>query len=139
MPIKISFFGLNIDFLTAGSNSDSFNFIDSMNSQRIKELLLILSSHYDIVLLDTSPVLSMGGTAQISALCSGTVIVMQSDRHNQFDINQVINNLKETRILGIVKNEFPSTSPLSMHSENNEADRLFREFQSMLKPKNVKY
>jgi polysaccharide biosynthesis transport protein len=137
MPVQVSLFGSNIDILTFGSTSESFNYIDLMSSKRMKELMSIFTSHYDLVLLDTSPVLSMPGTAQILSLCSSTVLVLQPDRLNQADLSKAIEVSKDITLLGIVKNEFSSTSLLSTNSENNNGDQLSREFLSWLMPKDV--
>jgi polysaccharide biosynthesis transport protein len=136
-PVQMSIFGLNIDILTSGSTSTSFNFDDLMSSKRMEELILMFTAQYDLVIFDTSPVLSMTGAAQIASLCSGTVLVLQPERLNQLELSEVVDSFKDAVVLGIVKNEYSSTT--SAFNEDRNGDSLSKEFQSVVIPKTIKY
>ncbi len=137
LPVKMSIFGLNIDILTSGSTSTSSNPTDLMGSKRMEELILLFTSHYDLIIFDTSPVQSMTGAVQIASLCSGTVLVLQPDQLDQSELSQVIDSFKDATLLGIVKNEYSSTS-LTLNEERNN-DQLSKEFQSIAIPKTINY
>jgi polysaccharide biosynthesis transport protein len=137
VPVRMSIFGLNIDILTSGSTSASSNFADLISSRRTEELISLFTSHYDVVIFDTSPVLSMAGAIQIASLCSGAVLVLQSEQLNHPELSQVIDSLKNTTLLGIVKNEYSNNH--SMLSEDKISDQLSKEFQSLTTPKTVNH
>jgi polysaccharide biosynthesis transport protein len=137
VPVQMSIFGLNIDILTSGSTSTSSNFADLMSSKRMEELISLFTSHYDLVLFDTSPILSMAGAIQIASLCSGLVLVLQPDQLNQPDFSHITDSLKETTLLGIVKNEYSGTH-LKLNEDKN-SDQLSKEFQSIVIPETVNY
>jgi polysaccharide biosynthesis transport protein len=136
VPVKMSIFGLNIDILTSGSASISSNFADLMSSKRMEELILMFSTQYDLVIFDTSPLLSMTGAAQIASLCSGTILVLQPERLNQLELSQVVDGFKDIRVLGIVTNEY-SSATLDFNEDRN-GDSLSKEFQSIVIPKTNK-
>jgi polysaccharide biosynthesis transport protein len=136
VPVKMSIFGLNIDILTSGSASISSNFADLMSSKRMEELILMFSTQYDLVIFDTSPLLSMTGAAQIASLCSGTILVLQPERLNQLELSQVVDGFKDIRVLGIVTNEY-SSATLDFNEDRN-GDSLSKEFQSIVIPKTSK-
>lgn len=136
-PVQMSIFGLNIDILTSGSTSISSSFADLMSSKRMEELISMFTAQYDLVIFDTSPILSMTGAAQIASLCSGTVLVLQPERLNQLELSQVIDSFKDAVVLGIVKNEYSSTTLAS--NEDKNGDSLSKEFQSVVIPNTIKY
>ncbi len=136
VPVKMSIFGLNIDILTSGSTSISSNFADLMSSKRMEELILMFTTQYDLVIFDTSPLLSMTGAAQIASLCSGTILVLQPERLDQLELSQVVDGFKDIRVLGIVTNEY-SSATLDF-SEDRNGDSLSKEFQSIVIPKTSK-
>jgi polysaccharide biosynthesis transport protein len=138
-PVQITIFGLNIDILTSGSTSTPFNFIELMNSNRMEEIISIFTSHYDLILFDTSPISSMAGTVEISSLCDGTVLVLQPERLNDSELSQVINSFKGTTLLGIIQNEYSGTYSTFTLSEDKNSDQLSREFQSVVIPKTINY
>jgi polysaccharide biosynthesis transport protein len=135
-PVQMSIFGLNIDILTSGSTSTSLNYADLMSSRRMEELIQLFTSHYDLVIFDTSPVSSMAGAIQIASLCSGAVLVLQPNQLNQPELSQIIDSFRNTMLLGIVKNEYSGTH--STLDEDKISDQyLSKEFQSMVIPKIV--
>jgi polysaccharide biosynthesis transport protein len=138
-PVQTTIFGLNIDILTSGSDSTSSNFTELMNLNRMEELISMFTSHYDLVLFDTSPVSSMTGTVEISSLCDGTLLILQPDRLGESELSQVIDSFKSTTLLGIVQNEYSGTNPTSTLGEEKNGNQLSREFQSEAIPKTVNY
>jgi polysaccharide biosynthesis transport protein len=136
-PVQMSIFGLNIDILTSGSTATSSNFTDLISSKRTEELISLFTSHYDLVLFDTSSVASMAGAVQIASFCSGTILVSQNNQPNQSELSHVIDNFKNTTLLGIVRNEYSGTS--SILKEEKNGDPLYKEFQSVATPRTINY
>jgi Mrp family chromosome partitioning ATPase len=99
----------------------------------------MFTSHYDLILFDTSPISSMEGTVEISSLCDGTVMILQTKRLNESELSQIIDSFKSTTLLGIVQNEYLGTYSASESSEERSSDQLHREFQSVAIPKTVNY
>lgn len=119
-PLQISLLDLNIDVLTAGV--EPADPVKLLNSQRMEELITLFESKYDVVLLDTPPVLGIVDAVQTASLSSGTVLIGRLDRVTQSDLTQTIDTLSKLNLLGIVANGSKSYSaPYSNKVSRNEA------------------
>lgn len=131
MPVQRTLFGLNIDILPSGLIPELSNPIDLLGSRRMEDLILMFTSHYDLVLLALSPVPNMTGAIQASMLCDATVLVSQIDESVQAELLQSINALKDSNFLGIVRNEFISHLHSDIQENKRSSDLITQEFQSM--------
>ncbi|NES42451.1 CpsD/CapB family tyrosine-protein kinase, partial [Moorena sp. SIO2C4] len=72
-PVSISPLGSTIDVLTAGPTP--IDPVKLLGSKRMKNLMAEFQQTYDLVLLDTPPVLGMVDALQAASLCQGVVMV----------------------------------------------------------------
>ncbi|MEO0533080.1 MAG: polysaccharide biosynthesis tyrosine autokinase [Cyanobacteria bacterium P01_A01_bin.123] len=101
-PAAVSFGPIAIDVLTAGPEpSDPLRVL---SSHRVKQLVALLRRNYDLILIDTPPVLGMADTLQVGSFCDGAVLVARIDRITQPDLNQAMHSLSQLRLLGVVAN-----------------------------------
>ena len=94
----------NLDVLPAGEVPP--NPTELLGSSAFTELLDSVSSKYEYVLLDTSPVNLVTDTVLLSKLVDGIIIVVRANRTEKDSVNDAINSLRlvDAKILGFVYN-----------------------------------
>ena len=78
-----------------------------LGSQRMRDLIKLLSQQYDLVLFDSPPVITVTDTAVLSPQADGLVLVVKShatDKRALLRAKTILTNLK-TNILGVVLNK----------------------------------
>ncbi len=102
-PIRISPAGSNIDILTAGPiPADP---VMLLSSRRMKELMAEFERTYDLVLLDTSPILGTVDAIEAASCCSGVVMVGRINLISQSELMEAMAMLGKFNIIGIIANE----------------------------------
>lgn len=93
-----------LDVLTAGEEAP--NPAELLASQRMRVLLEGLREEYDLVVVDTAPVLSVSDATVISQYVDATVIVVNTRRTGKAKIEQAVAALQSVRanLAGIVLN-----------------------------------
>jgi capsular exopolysaccharide synthesis family protein len=117
LPTRVSFLNMHIDVLTAGPASTDP--LQLLSSQRMRELITTAELNYDLVLLDTPPVLGLVDTVLVSSLCSGIVLVGRLDQVTQTEFSQAIAALDQLNVVGIVANG-SHRAPTTMYNRVNE-------------------
>jgi polysaccharide biosynthesis transport protein len=128
IPESLSLLGLNIDIFPCGILPSLLNSSDLLNSNRLKELIKVFTSYYDLVLIDTSSDLDSKGLSQLSKSCDASILILQLEQLSQSEFYQSIAR-RESKILGIVDNRFLDQLPYSDQSKDN---LLENEIQSIL-------
>ena len=96
-PASVSFGPVSVDVLTAGPEpSDPLRVL---SSHRVKQLIALLRRNYDLILIDTPPVLGMADALQVGSFCDGAVLVARIDRITQPDLNQAMHSLSQLKLL----------------------------------------
>jgi capsular exopolysaccharide synthesis family protein len=96
-----------ITILTAGAKTPRPTEI--LGSPKMAEIINELKMEFDIILLDTSPIIPVTDAAVLSRCADGIVLVVEYGRVN-YDILQKAKDLLEmggTRVLGVVFNKVP--------------------------------
>jgi polysaccharide biosynthesis transport protein len=75
-----------------------------LSSQRMRDLMAEFERTYDLVLVDTSPILGTVDVLQTALLCSGVVILVRLDRITQSELTEAIASLGRFKVLGIIAN-----------------------------------
>lgn len=90
--------------ITAGPNPP--NPSEMLSSRKMKTLLVELKEHYDVILMDTPPLLSFPDSLIISAMCDGVILVVQAGKVKKDVVKKAKVNLErvKARILGVVLN-----------------------------------
>jgi len=78
-----------------------------LNSEKMKELLKITKEQFDIVFIDTPPVLAVVDPIIISSLSDGTVIVLRGNKTTRKPLTRAIQELKKVNahVIGAIFNE----------------------------------
>ena len=117
LPTRFSFLNMDIDVLTAGP--PAIDPLQLLSSQRMRELIATFETSYDLVLLDTPPVLGLVDTVLISSLCSGIVLVGRLDQVTQTEFSQTIAALDQLNVVGIIANG-SHRAPTTQYSRSND-------------------
>ncbi|EAW35716.1 polysaccharide biosynthesis tyrosine autokinase [Lyngbya sp. PCC 8106] len=104
---QISALGLSIDVLTGGSiTADP---VKLLSSHKMRQLMTIFERNYDLILLDTSPILGTVDVLETASFCDGVVLVERIDQITQTELNQATTMLKKLNVIGIVANASNNT------------------------------
>lgn len=107
-PVSISPLGSTIDVLTAGPTP--IDPVKLLGSKRMKNLMAEFQETYDLVLLDTPPVLGMVDALQAASLCQGVVMVGRLERVTQSQLTQATAILRNLNLIGIIANGVKSSN-----------------------------
>jgi len=101
-PHRLDFSGTPVDVLPAGpAPADP---ISLLSSPRFSQLIQRCKEHYDLIIVDTPPVLGMADALKVGAVCDGTVLVARLDRITQPTLTEVVAVLDPIQVLGLVAN-----------------------------------
>lgn len=94
--------GSVIDVLTAGPTPhDPANLL---SSPRMRELMESFAARYDLILLDTPPVLGIVDSVLAASLCSGVLLVSRVGQVTKSELAQATNTLSKLNLIGMVAN-----------------------------------
>lgn len=79
---------------------------EMLNSKRMEQQLLELKDSFDIILLDTPPILAVTDSQVLSAKCDGVVLVLNSGKVKRDTARKAVERLQQVnaRMLGVVLN-----------------------------------
>ncbi|MEQ9485066.1 GumC family protein [Coleofasciculus sp. F4-SAH-05] len=102
VPQQLSLFGAEIDILTAGPiPADP---VQLLSCPRMKQLIAQFEQGYDLVLLDTPPILGIVDAMQVASFCQGVILVARLDRVTQSELTEATNLLAPLNAIGVVAN-----------------------------------
>jgi capsular exopolysaccharide synthesis family protein len=91
-----------IDILTAGPiPSDS---VTLLSSEWMQKLISSFEQDYDLVIVDSPPILGTVDTIQIASCCGGVVAVARIDRITRGEFSQSISVLQKLNLIGVIAN-----------------------------------
>lgn len=90
-----------------------------LSSNRMHMLLDELSARFDLVIVDSPPVLGLADAPLMAALVDGVVLVVQSDRSRRGSLKASLRRLRamHTTVLGAVLTKFDATDMGNRYSE----------------------
>jgi protein-tyrosine kinase len=94
----------NLKVITSG-NLVSYP-AELLESERLKDLINVLKSRFDLILVDSAPVIPYSDASVLSSRVDGVLLVVQSGKTRQEDIQQVYATLRDNQatVLGVVLN-----------------------------------
>ena len=101
-PHRFDLGSVHLDVLPSGPYPDDP--ISLLSSPKFSRLISRCKKHYDLILVDTPPVLGMADAIKVGAVCDGTVLVTRLDRITQSDLTEVLAALAPIKLLGLVAN-----------------------------------
>ena len=81
--------------------------VELLESKRLMNLIAELKSHFDLILVDSPPVIPYSDASVLSSQVDGVLLVVQSGKTRKEDIQQVQATLQDNqaKVLGIVLNK----------------------------------
>lgn len=123
-PYQLSLAGSTIDVLTAGPIPTDP--VKLLSSQRMKELMEEFEQSYDLVMLDTPPILGTVDAIQAASYCSGVVMVGRLDLVTQSELGQATAQLRQLNPIGIIANGArEALGGYGVQTELNHSSRQF--------------
>jgi len=94
-----------LSFLPAGRDVDTFG--DLLGSDRMRLLLKELSENFDIIVLDTPPVLAVSDATAVAPLVDGVVVVVHAGVTDRRAVRQTLDQLERVgaQLIGAVLND----------------------------------
>lgn len=99
---NISEGGLNIHVLPAGPIPEDP--VRLLSSQQMKELMAVFAENYDLVLVDTGPIIGTVDVLKTASLCRGLVMVAGIDKIKKKELTEALGRLGNIRAIGIIAN-----------------------------------
>jgi capsular exopolysaccharide synthesis family protein len=98
---------------------------ERLSRPELRELLLDLERSHDVVLIDTSPVLSAADAAIVAKWCEGAFMVVREGRTSRDEVQQSLDRLKliDIPVLGLIFNQ-SERGVTDRSSYGNELDPL---------------
>ncbi len=96
---------VNLEIITSGPIPSSPSEI--LASDRMSDVLSELKPFYDLIIVDTSPILGLSDGQILSAKCDGVYIVIQFGSTGRSDLQEAIRNLElvQANLLGTILNK----------------------------------
>ncbi|MBI2164993.1 MAG: polysaccharide biosynthesis tyrosine autokinase [Chloroflexi bacterium] len=90
-----------------GSGPHPPNTVELLQSERMAAVLKELKDQFDVVILDSPPVLGLADVVVLSPLCDGALIIVDSDRTRPKTLQLAKESLErgKARVLGVVLNK----------------------------------
>ena len=100
----------NLALVTAGSFAETP--AELLSGDRMQQLVQFVSDAYDLVLLDTPPVLAAAESMALATLVDGVVLVVRAGQTDRHEARQAVRQLADVgaEILGAVLNDPDSTA-----------------------------
>jgi capsular exopolysaccharide synthesis family protein len=108
-PHRLDLGYAHLDILPAGPSPDDP--LPLLSSPRFTKLIARSREIYDVILVDTPPVLGMADAVTIGTVCDGTVVVTRLDRITQQELTEMLSLLAPLKVLGMIANGAKDVAP----------------------------
>jgi polysaccharide biosynthesis transport protein len=129
MPQTIFTSGAKIDVLTSGPLP--IDPVKLLSSPRMAELLAAFQQHYDLVLLDTPPLLGIVDAIQTASFCSGILLLGRIGRVKQTELSQAIRLLGKLNLIGVIANGVNAIEGSYPAYTTQPLDKAFQDYQPL--------
>ncbi|WP_299953629.1 polysaccharide biosynthesis tyrosine autokinase [uncultured Modestobacter sp.] len=115
--------GSGLHVLTAGAIPP--NPVQLLSSSRMADLMSTLESRYDVVVVDSAPVLPVTDALVLSRHATGTLLVVNSRALRRAQLTETLRRLDHpgTRLLGVVVNQLSDCSAVHGYDAYRAADQ----------------
>jgi capsular exopolysaccharide synthesis family protein len=114
-------------FLSAGRGMSEP--LPLLESDRFAKMLETVSSSFDWVLLDATPMLPMADSTSLSRLCDGVLVVVREGHTHRKVLNKALESIEKSKLLGMVFNEASMSNAVYEHyyGGNNSSGKSKKE------------
>jgi polysaccharide biosynthesis transport protein len=102
----------NLYILPAGKSIGEANL--QLNQVILKKVLEILKQHFDVIIMDNSPIEAQAGTVSLSPLADDIIFVIKSGKLTHKVLNDAKSTLPQEKIVGVILNQI-KTNVSSSH------------------------
>ena len=113
---QVSLLDERIDLITSGSKTEDP--VKLLNSSKFKKFIELQKEHYDLVLIDTPPVIGMVDAIKIASICDTTLMVTRLNKTKISELLETTAFLSKLDVLGIVINN--SQDANKMYGSNSK-------------------
>ncbi len=136
LPLEDSLYqvkDLPLWFLSAGHSMAEP--LPLLESDRFAKMLETISSSFDWVVLDATPMLPMADSTSLARLCDGVLVVVRENHTHRKVLNKALDSLEKTKLLGMVLNEASMLNVGYEHyyGNNNPSGKSKKELKKALK------
>ena len=100
---QVSFLGETIDVITSGSKPADP--VKLLSSAKLRYFIEQQEQNYDLILVDTPPVIGMVDAIKVASICDSAVLMMRLDKVKVSELQEATTLLSELKVLGIVAND----------------------------------
>ncbi|PZD71591.1 Tyrosine-protein kinase etk [Acaryochloris thomasi RCC1774] len=93
---------LSLDVLTAGPSAADP--VKLLSLERMKEVISAFQDSYDLILVDSPPVLGLVDTIPVGLGCDGVVMVGRMDKITRTELSNAVDILDKLNLIGLVAN-----------------------------------
>lgn len=93
---------LNIDVLTTGPVTHDP--VKLLTVDRMRQIVDLYRDNYDLILVDSAPVLGLVDSLSVGFGCDGVVLIARMDQVKRSEINQTLETLNKLNVIGIIAN-----------------------------------
>lgn len=93
---------LSMDVLTTGPVSSDP--VKLLSIDRIREVITVFQDSYDLIVLDSPPVLGLVDTIPVGQVCDGVVMVSRMDQVTRSELADAVHRLDKLNVIGLVAN-----------------------------------
>jgi capsular exopolysaccharide synthesis family protein len=112
-PHRLDLGYAHLDILPAGPVPEDP--LPLLSSPKFSDLLARSRDIYDIILIDTPPVIGLADAVKIGSVCDGTVVVARLDSITQKQLTAMLTLLAPLKVLGIIANGAKDSSTRSVY------------------------
>jgi capsular exopolysaccharide synthesis family protein len=101
-PVPVSLADFRLDILPSGPKP--IDPVRLLSSPRMKELMSLFESTYDLVIVDAPSLIGIVDALQVASVCSGALLISRLNHVTQSNFQQAIAMLHSLNLLGVVVN-----------------------------------
>jgi polysaccharide biosynthesis transport protein len=99
---QVSFLGESINVVPSGSKT--LDPVKLLGSYKLQDFINQQKQNYDLILVDTPPVLGMVDAIKVASICDSAVLMMRLDKVKVSEVLEAQASLAKLNVLGIVAN-----------------------------------
>ena len=100
---QVSFLGETVDLISSGSIP--LDPVKLLSSAKLQYFINQQKQNYDLILIDTPPVLGVVDAIKIASICDSAVLMMRLDKVKVSELTEATSLLSKLNVLGIVAND----------------------------------